>query len=103
MKIKRTCLSILIIYIKLNIQGFKMNEVCDYSKKSISSVDVIEGKAYYWCSCGQSAKQPFCDGSHKGTTFNPVVFKATETKKMYFCGCKVTSNQPFCDGTHNSL
>ena len=47
-------------------------------------IDVVEGKSYYWCSCGQSAKQPFCDGSHKGTTFNPVVFKATETKKNIF-------------------
>ena len=72
-------------------------------QKSPYPVDVIEGKSYYWCSCGQSAKQPFCDGSHKGTTLNPVAFKATETKKMYFCGCKASLNQPFCDGTHNSL
>jgi CDGSH-type Zn-finger protein len=79
-----------------------MNEVV-ITQKNPYLADVVEGKAYYWCSCGQSEKQPFCDGSHKGTTFNPVVFKATETKKMYFCGCKVTSNQPFCDGTHNSL
>ena len=67
------------------------------------AVDVEKDKSYYWCSCGKSEKQPFCDGSHKGTTFKPVVFKATETKKMYFCGCKATSNQPFCDGAHNSL
>jgi CDGSH-type Zn-finger protein len=66
-------------------------------------VDVEEGKTYYWCKCGQSKKQPFCDASHKRTPFNPVVFKATETKKMYFCGCKTTSNQPFCDGSHRSL
>ena len=79
-----------------------MNEAV-ITQKSRYLADVIEGKAYDWCSCGQSAKQPFCDGSHKGTDFNPVVFKATETKKMYFCGCKATSNQPFCDGTHNSL
>ena len=79
-----------------------MNEAV-ITKKSPYLADVIEGKDYYWCSCGQSEKQPFCDGSHKGTIFNPVVFKATESKKMYFCGCKTTSNQPFCDGTHNSL
>ena len=66
-------------------------------------VDVLEGKSYYWCSCGKSAKQPFCDASHKGTSFRPVVYKATETKKMYFCGCKSTSNQPFCDGTHSKI
>ena len=63
--------------------------------------EVLEGKTCYWCSCGQSKKQPFCDASHKGTTFRPVVYKATETKKVYFCGCKSTSKQPFCDGTHS--
>ena len=67
------------------------------------AVDVVDGKSYYWYQCGQSEKQPFCDGSHKGTTFKPVVFKSTETKKMYFCGCKTSSNQPFCDGSHSSL
>ena len=79
-----------------------MNKVV-ITQKSPYLADVNEGKTYYWCSCGQSEKQPFCDGSHKGTTFNPVAFKATETKKMYFCGCKASLNQPFCDGTHNSL
>ena len=73
------------------------------AQKSPYPIDVEEGKSYYWCACGQSTTQPFCDGSHKGTTFNPVAFKATETKKMYFCGCKATSNQPFCDGSHSSL
>ena len=73
------------------------------AQKNPYPVDVVEEKNYYWCSCGQSAKQPFCDGSHKGTTFKPVVFKATETKKIYFCGCKTTKNQPFCDGSHSSL
>ena len=73
------------------------------AQKSPYPIDVEEGKSYYWCACGQSTKQPFGDGSHKGTTFNPVAFKATETKKMYFCGCKATSNQPFCDGSHSSL
>ena len=79
-----------------------MSEVV-IAQKNPYVVDVVEGKTYYWCQCGQSIKQPFCDGSHKGTTFNPVIFKATETKKMYFCGCKATSNQPFCDGSHSSL
>ena len=64
-------------------------------------IEVLEGKTYYWCSCGQSKKQPFCDLSHQGTIFRPVVYKATETKKVYFCGCKSTSKQPFCDGTHS--
>ena len=76
-------------------------------KKGISAgnapigVDVLEGKSYYWCSCGKSSKQPFCDGSHKGTEFTPLTYKADETKKMFFCTCKQTDNQPFCDGSHN--
>ena len=65
------------------------------------AVNVEQGKSYYWCSCGKSSKQPFCDGSHKGTEFNPVVYKAELTKKMFFCACKQTIKQPFCDGSHN--
>ena len=62
--------------------------------------DVVEGKSYFWCACGLSQMQPFCDGSHKGTSFNPVKFKADASKKVFFCGCKATGNQPLCDGTH---
>ena len=51
---------------------------------SALAVDVVEGKSYYWCSCGKSSKQPFCDGSHKGTDFNPVAYKAEATKKDVF-------------------
>jgi len=69
--------------------------------ESAIAVDVEEGKPYYWCSCGKSSKQPFCDGSHKGSEFNPVAYKAEATKKMFFCACKQTNNQPFCDGSHN--
>ena len=65
------------------------------------AVEVEKDKSYYWCSCGKSAKQPFCDGSHKGTDFTPLAYKAEETKKMFFCACKQTNNQPFCDGSHN--
>ena len=64
-------------------------------------IDVLEGKSYFWCTCGKSSKQPFCDGSHKGSEFTPVVYKAEATKKMFFCACKKTNNQPFCDGSHN--
>ena len=64
-------------------------------------VNVLEGKTYFWCTCGKSIKQPFCDGSHKGSEFNPMVYKAELTKKMFFCACKQTNNQPFCDGSHN--
>jgi CDGSH-type Zn-finger protein len=64
------------------------------------AIDVEEGKNYFWCACGKSEEQPFCDGSHSGTGIAPVRYKATETKKVFFCGCKVTESQPFCDGSH---
>ena len=64
-------------------------------------VEVEAGKGYFWCSCGKSQNQPFCDGSHKGTGLNPVKYTAEETKKVFFCGCKATQNQPLCDGSHN--
>tara|TARA_B100000900_G_scaffold286826_1_gene245930 strand:+ start:363 stop:602 length:240 start_codon:yes stop_codon:yes gene_type:complete len=64
-------------------------------------VNVEEGKSYYWCSCGISAKQPFCDGSHKGTKYVPLKFTADQSKKVFFCTCKLTLDQPLCDGSHN--
>ena len=68
---------------------------------SAIAVEVEKNKSYFWCSCGLSSRQPFCDGSHKNTEFSPVKFIADETKKMFFCTCKQTNNQPFCDGSHN--
>ena len=68
---------------------------------SAIAAEVEKGKSYYWCACGKSKNQPFCDGSHKGTEFSPVEYKAEETKKKFFCSCKQTDNQPFCDGSHN--
>ena len=65
-------------------------------------VDVLEGKSYYWCTCGKSAKQPFCDGSHKDTPFKPFPYKADQSKKVFFCTCKQTNDQPMCDGSHNT-
>ena len=64
-------------------------------------INVLEGNSYYWCTCGLSKKQPFCDGSHKGTTFMPLLFKADQSKKVFFCTCKQTNDQPMCDGSHN--
>ena len=66
-------------------------------------VEVEAGKSYWWCSCGQSKNQPFCDGSHKGSAFTPLEYKATESKKVFFCTCKQTANPSLCDGTHNNL
>jgi len=63
-------------------------------------IEVTEGESYFWCSCGQSANQPFCDGSHKGTEFSPQKYVAEESKKVAFCGCRKTGNSPTCDGTH---
>ncbi len=65
------------------------------------AVDVEQGKTYYWCACGRSKSQPFCDGSHKDTEFSPVKYLAEKSETVYFCGCKATQNQPLCDGSHN--
>ena len=64
------------------------------------AVNVEAGKDYWWCSCGQSKAQPFCDGSHKGSTFTPVKYHAETSKQEYFCGCKATGKPPMCDGSH---
>lgn len=64
-------------------------------------VQLQQGKSYYWCSCGNSKNQPFCDGSHQGSEFQPRQFVAEETKTVWLCGCKKTGDQPFCDGSHN--
>ncbi|MSR00385.1 MAG: CDGSH iron-sulfur domain-containing protein [Gammaproteobacteria bacterium] len=66
-------------------------------------VEVEAGKAYYWCTCGQSSKQPFCDGSHRGSEFTPLKYEATATARLWFCGCKHSAKAPLCDGTHKTL
>ena len=73
------------------------------SQKSPYPVEVTSGSKYFWCACGKSAKQPFCDGSHEGTDFTPLKYQATEDKTLYFCGCKHTAGAPLCDGSHNQL
>ncbi|MDE1989899.1 MAG: CDGSH iron-sulfur domain-containing protein [Betaproteobacteria bacterium] len=72
-------------------------------QKSPYAVDVEAGKSYWWCACGQSKTQPFCDGSHKGGDFSPVEYKADKSGTAYFCGCKHSAKAPLCDGTHKSL
>jgi len=63
----------------------------------------LETGDYFWCSCGQSQNQPFCDGSHKGTDFQPQKFTLEEKQKVALCLCKHSANPPFCDGTHAKL
>jgi CDGSH-type Zn-finger protein len=71
--------------------------------RSPAPVEVQAGKTYFWCACGRSANQPFCDGSHKDTGFTPVQYRAEADATVYFCRCKHTGNPPLCDGTHNTL
>ena len=66
-------------------------------------VDVEAGKDYFWCACGQSKNQPFCDGSHKGSEFRPLKWHAEKSGTKWFCACKQTNGQPFCDGSHKAL
>jgi len=66
-------------------------------------VQILEPGSYYWCSCGQANEQPFCDGSHKDTGFEPMAFEITEQKEVALCQCKRTNTPPFCDGSHNKL
>ena len=72
-------------------------------QKSPYGVDVTSGKTYFWCACGSSKNQPFCDGSHSGTEFTPIKYEATENRMIFFCGCKHTETQPLCDGSHKLL
>jgi len=64
---------------------------------------VEAGKDYWWCACGKSAKQPFCDGSHKGSEFSPVKFTPGESGDVWFCACKHSGKKPMCDGTHKTV
>ena len=81
----------------------KIMEEPKIAAKEPIAVEVEAGKKYFFCSCGQSANQPFCDGSHSKTNLNNIAFTAEKTGKVYLCGCKQTSNQPFCDGSHINL
>lgn len=70
------------------------------AQKEPYGVDVEQGQEYWWCACGKSAAQPFCDGSHKGTGATPVQYIATRDREVRFCGCKRTGKPPLCDGSH---
>ena len=71
-------------------------------QKNPYKVIVEKGKTYFWCACGLSQKQPFCDGTHKKKgKFKSLQYLAEESKEMYFGGCKMTKHSPLCDGSHS--
>ncbi len=70
--------------------------------KQPASMELEPGN-YYWCSCGRSQSQPFCDGSHEGTGLQPLSFEITEKRTVYLCQCKHSKNAPYCDGSHQEL
>ena len=75
----------------------------EIAQKSPYSVEVESGKVYFWCACGKSSKQPFCDGSHKGTGFAPKKYTSDKDRIVYFCGCKQSRRAPVCDGSHSHI
>jgi CDGSH-type Zn-finger protein len=73
------------------------------AQKGPYQVDLKEGETYYFCRCGRSKAQPFCDGSHAGTGLEPQAFNVPATGVYNLCGCKASDDMPFCDGMHNML
>ena len=73
--------------------------VCDTKPLALE----VEAGTYWWCACGRSSSQPFCDGAHKGTGLQPVKYEVAEKKTVWWCQCKQTGNPPLCDGAHKTL
>ncbi len=71
--------------------------------KNPAAIDLEEGKDYWFCTCGLSEKQPFCDGTHKGSGYKSMKFTAEKTGKSWLCQCKQSKNFPFCDGAHKEI
>ena len=79
-----------------------MNEP-NCAQKSPFPIAVTGGKTYYWCACGLSKSQPFCDGSHRGSGLTPTPYMAEKDETVYFCGCKRSAKGALCDGSHKKL
>jgi CDGSH-type Zn-finger protein len=80
-----------------------MSEQAVVARKGPFGVVVEKGKTYWWCACGLSKSQPFCDGSHQGTDFEPVKYVADDNVMVAFCGCKRSGVKPFCDDSHIAI
>ena len=80
-----------------------MGEIPEIGGRKPMVINAEAGKSYWWCACGLSKRQPFCDGSHKVTSFTPVEFKPVASEKVWFCACKRSAKKPMCDGSHKRL
>lgn len=87
--------------LKRRIDHYMVDQPVIASK--VPAVMKMEAGEYWWCSCGKSKGQPFCDGSHKGSSFTPQKVVIEETRNIAFCNCKHSANGAFCDGSHSSL
>ena len=72
------------------------------AQRAPCAVELAAGE-HWWCACGRSKRQPFCDRSHQGSEFVPVKFTTSEAQKLWLCGCKRSAGKPFCDGSHKKL
>ena len=95
-----------VVYSRLNglgSEGYVMSEDAVRAKKGPFGVVVKKGQTYWWCACGRSKSQPFCDGSHKGTSFEPIKYVADDNVMVAFCGCKQSRTKPYCDDSHIAI